>query len=143
MILPSASPVSWQLALAAALAYAAPAAAASRLGAAASRNALLAAWVLHGALLVWGLWGEAPRFGFAPALSMTAWLVLTVYAVERQLFPQMRARWMLAALFTIAVVSLAQTFFPPLGWLIGLVVALGLLYLAKRRRDRLQGPPEA
>ena len=67
-------------------------------GAAASRNALLAAWVLHGALLVWGLWGEAPRFGFAPALSMTAWLVLTVYAVERQLFPQMRARWMLAAL---------------------------------------------
>ena len=59
MILPSASPVSWLLALAAALAYAAPAAAASRLGAAASRNALLAAWVLHGALLVWGLWGEA------------------------------------------------------------------------------------
>ena len=98
MILPSASPVSWLLALAAALAYAAPAAAASRLGAAASRNALLVAWVLHGALLVWGLWGEAPRFGFAPALSMTAWLVLTVYAVERQLFPQMRARWVLAAL---------------------------------------------
>ena len=104
MILPSASPVSWLLALAAALAYAAPAAAASRLGAAASRNALLAAWVLHGALLVWGLWGEAPRFGFAPALSMTAWLVLTVYAVERQLFPQMRARWMLAALGAATIV---------------------------------------
>lgn len=48
MILPSASPVSWLLALAAALAYAAPAAAASRLGAAASRNALLVAWVWHG-----------------------------------------------------------------------------------------------
>ena len=104
MILPSASPVSWLLALAAALAYAAPAAAASRLGAAASRNALLAAWVLHGALLVWGLWGEAPRFGFAPALSMSAWLVLTVYAVERQLFPQMRARWMLAALGAATIV---------------------------------------
>ena len=104
MILPSASPVSWLLALAAALAYAAPAAAASRLGAAASRNALLAAWVLHGALLVWGLWGEAPRFGFAPALSMTAWLVLTVYAVERQLFPQMRARWILAALGAATIV---------------------------------------
>lgn len=104
MILPSASPVSWLLALAAALAYAAPAAAASRLGAAASRNALLVAWVLHGALLVWGLWGEAPRFGFAPALSMTAWLVLTVYAVERQLFPQMRARWMLAALGAATIV---------------------------------------
>lgn len=104
MILPSASPVSWLLALAAALAYAAPATAASRLGAAASRNALLVAWVLHGALLVWGLWGEAPRFGFAPALSMTAWLVLTVYAVERQLFPQMRARWMLAALGAATIV---------------------------------------
>lgn len=49
--------------------------------------------------------------------------------------------WMLAALFTVAVVTLAQTFFPPFGWLIGLVVALGLLYLAKRRRDRLQRPP--
>ena len=104
MILPSASPVSWLLALTAALAYAAPAAAASRLGAAASRNALLVAWVLHGALLVWGLWGDAPRFGFAPALSMTAWLVLTVYAVERQLFPQMRARWVLAALGAAAIV---------------------------------------
>ena len=49
-------------------------------------------------MLVWGLWGDAPRFGFAPALSMTAWLVLTVYAVERQLFPQMQSRWVLAGL---------------------------------------------
>ena len=90
MILASSSPVSWLLALAAAVAYAVPAAASSRLGGAAARNALLLAWLLHGALLVWGWWGEAPRFGFAPALSMTAWLVLTVYAVERQLFPQIR-----------------------------------------------------
>ena len=80
MILTSSSPVSWLLALAAAVAYAVPAAAASRLGAAAARNALLVAWLLHGAVLVWGLWGDAPRFGFAPALSMTAWLVLTVLA---------------------------------------------------------------
>ena len=104
MILASSSPVSWLLALAAAMAYAVPAAAASRLGTVASRNALLLAWILHGATLVWGLWGEAPRFGFAPALSMTAWLVLTVYAVERQLFPQMQARWMLAALGAVAIV---------------------------------------
>ena len=96
--------MTWLLALAAAVAYAVPAAAAGRLGAAAARNALLVAWVLHGAVLVWGLWGEAPRFGFAPALSMTAWLVLTVYAVERQLFPQMQARWVLAALGAAAVV---------------------------------------
>lgn len=104
MILPSTSPISWLLALAAAIAYALPAAGASRLGAAAARNALLAAWVLHGAMLVWGLWGEAPRFGFAPALSMTAWLVLTVYAVEKQLFPQLQARWVLAALGAAAIV---------------------------------------
>lgn len=104
MILASSSPVSWLLALAAAMAYAVPAAAASRLSAVAARNALLVAWVLHGAALVWGLWGDAPRFGFAPALSMTAWLVLTVYAVERQLFPQMQARWVLAALGAVAIV---------------------------------------
>ena len=104
MILASSSPVSWLLALAAAVAYAVPAAASSRLGGSAARNALLLAWLLHGALLVWGWWGEAPRFGFAPALSMTAWLVLTVYAVERQLFPQMQARWVLAALGAVVVV---------------------------------------
>ncbi|BEU95428.1 cytochrome c biogenesis protein CcsA [Acidovorax sp. DW039] len=104
MILASSSPVSWLLALAAALAYATPAAAASRLGQKASRNALLLAWVLHGLLLVWGLWGETPRFGFGPALSVTAWLVLTVYAVERQLFPQMQARWILAALGAATIV---------------------------------------
>lgn len=104
MILASSSPVSWLLALAAAMAYAVPAAAAPRLSAVAARNALLVAWVLHGAALVWGLWGDAPRFGFAPALSMTAWLVLTVYAVERQLFPQMQARWVLAALGAVAIV---------------------------------------
>ncbi len=104
MILPSASPLGWLLALAAAAAYAMPAAAASRLGAAGMRNALLAAWLLHGATLVLGLWNEAPRFGFAPALSMTAWLVLTVYAVEKQLFPQMQARWVLAVLGAVAIV---------------------------------------
>lgn len=45
--------------------------------------------------------------------------------------------WLLAAAFTGVVVYLGQSFFPPWGWLIGLIVALGLLYLAKRRRDRM------
>src|SRR5207253_5243426 len=48
--------------------------------------------------------GESPRFGFAPALSVTAWRVLTVYAVEKQLFPQLEARWALAGLGAAAVV---------------------------------------
>jgi ABC-type uncharacterized transport system permease subunit len=104
MILPSASPIGWTLAAAAAMAYAVPAAGASRLSAGTARTALLLAWALHAASLVWGLLGDTPpHFGFGPALSMTAWLVLTVYAVESQLFPQMQARWMLAGLGALAV----------------------------------------
>lgn len=103
MILASASPASVALTLAAAAAYAVPAAAAAQLSERAARIALLAAWLLHGAVLAWGLLGETPRFGFAPALSVTAWLVLTVYAVERQLFPQLQARWALAGLGALAL----------------------------------------
>src|SRR3954468_22114990 len=103
MILASASWAGVVLTWAAALAYALPAAAASRLSARAARLALLAAWLLHGAVLALGLLGDPPRFGFAPALSVTAWLVLTVYAVERQMFPQLQARWALASLGAAAV----------------------------------------
>ena len=46
--------------------------------------------------LAWSMLETTPRFGFAPALSVTAWLVLTVYAIEHQLFPQLQARWALA-----------------------------------------------
>jgi ABC-type uncharacterized transport system permease subunit len=104
MILSSASSAGVVLTLATTAAYAVPAAGASRLSERGARRALLAAWLLHAATLVWALLGDAPRFGFAPALSVTAWLVLTVYAVERQMFPQMRARWALAALGAVAVV---------------------------------------
>jgi ABC-type uncharacterized transport system permease subunit len=92
------------LALATTAAYAVPAAGAARLSEKGARRALLAAWLLHAATLAWALLGDTPRFGFAPALSVTAWLVLTVYAVERQMFPQLRARWALAALGAAAVV---------------------------------------
>lgn len=109
MILPSASPFGFVLGIAAAAAYALPAAAASKLSPAASRIALLAAWLLHAAALAWSLLGEAPRFGFAPALSVTAWLVLTVYAVESSLFPELEARWALAGLGAAAVL-LAMAF---------------------------------
>lgn len=109
MILSSASPASLALTLAAATAYAIPAAAAARLSDQAARMALQAAWVLHALVLGWSLFGEAPRFGFAPALSVTAWLVLTVYAIERQMFPQLGARWALASLGA-ATVLLALVF---------------------------------
>ena len=103
MILASASSTGVVLTLATAVAYALPAAGARRLSEAAARRALLAAWVLHALVLAWALLGDTHRFGFGPALSVTAWLVLTVYAIERQVFPQMRARWALAGLGAAAV----------------------------------------
>jgi ABC-type uncharacterized transport system permease subunit len=102
MILPSATPAEVALSVAAALAYAVPAAGATRLSETGARRALLAAWVLHAGALAASLLGQ-PRFGFAPALSITAWLVLTVYAVEKQMFPQLRARWALSGLGAAAV----------------------------------------
>ena len=54
-------------------------------------------------MLAAGMLQNAPRFGFAPALSVTAWLVLTVYAIERELFPKLRTRWVLAALGALTV----------------------------------------
>ena len=127
------------LSLAAALAYAVPAVGAARLSPGASRGALLAAWLLHAAVLAWGLWGSAPRFGFAPALSVTAWLVLTVYAVESRMFPQLRARWALAALGAVAVLlalafpgtptHLAASPWLPLHWALG-IASYGLFAAA-------------
>lgn len=102
MILSSASPAEATLSLAAAVAYAVTAAGAARLSGTAARRALLVAWLLHAGAIAAGLLGE-PRFGFAPALSVTGWLVLTVYAVESQMFPQLRARWALAGLGSVAV----------------------------------------
>ncbi|WP_343592516.1 cytochrome c biogenesis protein CcsA [Paracidovorax wautersii] len=104
MILPSTSFPGWLLALAAAAAYAVPAAAGKRLGVDRGRWTLLLAWALHGAVLAWSFVGQTPHFGFGPALSMTAWLVLTAYVVERQLFPQMQARWTLAGLGAATVI---------------------------------------
>lgn len=103
----STTSLGWLLAVATAAAYFLPAAFAQRADAD-GRLAMAPAWVLHAATLVWGLLLEGrPHFGFAPALSMTAWLVLTTYAVERQLFPQMRARWALSALGGLAVLAAA------------------------------------
>ena len=139
MILASASPASLVLTLAAAAAYAVPAAGASRLSEQAARMALLAAWLLHAIVLAAGLLGSPPRFGFAPALSVTAWLVLTVYAVERQMFPQLEARWALAGLGSVAV--LLTLVFPgsplhpaaspwlPLHWALG-IASYGLFAAA-------------
>ena len=105
----------------------------------AMRMMLLAAWVLHGLMLAEGLLGEPPKFGFAPALSMTVWLVLTVYAIESRLFPQLQAHWALASLGS-AVVVMAIVFpgtsyhmvaspWLPLHWALG-IASYGLFAAA-------------
>ena len=139
MILSSASPAGVALSLAAAAAYAFPAAGAGRLSETAARRGLLVAWLLHAATLVFTLFTGVPRFGFAPALSVTAWLVLTVYTVERQLFPQLQARLALAGLGAAAV--LLALVFPgtplhvssspwlPLHWALG-IASYGLFAAA-------------
>jgi ABC-type uncharacterized transport system permease subunit len=127
-----ASTPSWALLLTAltAFAYTLPAMAAQRLGEKTARWVLLVAGLLHLWTFAWGLWGDEPRFGFAPALSVTAWLVLAAYMVESQFFPQLRARWALASLGALAVISawvfpgktLAMDASPwlPLHWALGI-----------------------
>ena len=161
MILASSSPWGLWLGLAAAAAYAVPALAAASLQARSARAALWLAWVLHGSALAWGMLEATPRFGFAPALSVTAWLVLTVYAIERQLFPQLQARWALAALGSVVVLlalvfpgsalPLSATAWLPLHLALG-ISAYGLLAAAvvhaalmtrAERRIRLAEDPDS
>lgn len=76
-----------------------------------------------------GLPVEGARFGFAPALSMTSWLILAVYLIESQLLPLPGVRRVLAALAVCAVL-LAWAFpgearpaaspWAPLHWVLGL-----------------------
>ena len=139
MILPTAPLATVLLFAATALAYAVPAVGAAHLSNRASRAALWLAWLLHALVLILGLLGSPPRFGFAPALSVTAWLVLTVYAVESHLFPQLQARWALAGLGAVAV--LLALLFPgtplhemaspwlPLHWALG-IASYGLFAAA-------------
>ncbi|HKB54818.1 MAG TPA: cytochrome c biogenesis protein CcsA [Ramlibacter sp.] len=139
MILASASWPSVVLTVAAAAAYAIPAAGAGRLSDRAARNSLLLGWALHAVVLTLALMSLPRRFGFAPALSFTAWLVLTVYVVERQMFPKLEARWALAGLGSAAV--LLALVFPgtplhvsasawlPLHWALG-IASYGLFAAA-------------
>lgn len=112
MILPSASSLAWLMATTAAVAYLVPAALASRTSASASRIVMAPAWLLHAMTLAWGLLSDTPHFGFAPALSMTVWLVSSTYAIERELFPQMQARRALPVLSLVAAFAIvgAATF---------------------------------
>lgn len=121
------------------LAYAIPAVAGQRLGNGTSWQILVLAWLLHALTISTSFLGPEPHFGFAPALSGTAWLALTVYGIERQVFPKMRPGWALAGLGAASVV-LAMAFpgtpqhpsasaWLPLHWLLG-IASYGLFAAA-------------
>lgn len=106
-----------------------------------------------------GLAGGGARFGFAPALSMTLWLVVTVYLIESRLVPLPGARRVLTSLAALAV--LLAWIFPgearpqaaspwaPLHWALGLasyglfgVAVLHAAMLSRAERlMRLKQPP--
>ena len=114
-----------------------------------ARRALPLAWGLHGVaglahLLGIGLVMQGARFGFAPALSATAWMVLAVHAVESRFVPLPGVRRLLAALGG-GTLALALLFpgegglypaspWAPLHWLLGLasygLVAAAVLHAA-------------
>jgi len=113
----------------AALAYGLPALAGERLSHTPARRLLGVAWAAHAVALLSLLVGPA-HFGFAPAISVTAWLVVSAYILESQFFPKFKARWAMGSLGSIAVVL--AWFFPgsplsaqasawlPLHWALGL-----------------------
>lgn len=138
----SSGAANWVLAgasLLAALAYGGVAVRASQAaggqGLADSAGLLLLAWGAHLLALLVDVSGvgqalSGTRFGFAPALSTTVWLVLAVYLVESRFLPLPGVRRVLA-LMSAAAVLLALAFpgesrplagspWAPLHWLLGL-----------------------
>jgi ABC-type uncharacterized transport system permease subunit len=128
------------------------------------RWALLAGWTAHALAIVVDIAGlgsdiVAARFGFAPALSMTVWLVLAVYMVESRFVPLLGARWVLAVL-GIVVVLLAWVFpgevrpqvasrWAPVHWVLG-IASYGLFGAAvwhaamlSRAEQRMRRSPAA
>ena len=127
------------LAAASAIAYALLALFGQRLGTPRGRAMFALAWLLHALSLAEGLFSQPPRFGFAPALSMTVWLVLAVAAVENRLIPRLTTGVPLAGLGAVAV--LLPMAFPgssyhliaspwlPLHWALG-IASYGLFAVA-------------
>ena len=96
---------------------------------------LLAGWLLHAAAIGIDTTGigtqvQGARFGFAPALSVTLWLVISVYVAESRSVPISGVRRALAVLGAIAV--LLALMFPgelrphaasrwaPIHWVLGI-----------------------
>jgi ABC-type uncharacterized transport system permease subunit len=128
------------------------------------RAALLFGWLAHGVAIAIDIAGlgtpvSGARFGFAPALSVTLWLVLAVYAFESRYVALPGARRRLA-LLGLVVVGLAWLFpgqlhpqaaskWAPLHWLLGIAsyglfgVAVLHAVLLNRAERRLRATPSA
>ena len=158
MILAGASALTITLTLVVAAGYLVPAVALGRSDKAV-RQVVLVAWLLHAVLLASSLIGDTPRFGFAPALSVTVWLVAAVYGVESKFYPQLRIRWVMCVL-AAAVVGLAQIFpgaplhpsasmWLPLHWALGIAsyglfgAAVAHAWLLGRTEDRIRMAADA
>lgn len=118
------------LSVLAALLYAGLAWCASSLSASAARRLLLTVAAVHAGALATGFFVPPPAFGFAPAVSISAWLVLVVYLLESRALPQLRARGFLTLVGMVAV--LLPLFFPgralppEQGAWMGIHIALGM-----------------
>ncbi len=156
----------WWPALAAAVAYAL-----AQTGRAPSQRlpnvALTVGWMFQALALVYDIagvgdaGGTGARFGFAPALSATVWLVIGVHQVESRLLPLPGVRRVLAAAGLVVV--LLAALFPgemrphagsgwlPLHWLLGIVsyglfgvaVLHAVMLDAAERRMRAKAAPAA
>jgi ABC-type uncharacterized transport system permease subunit len=108
------------------------------------RRALLIGWIAQGVSIVIDIAGvgsgvDAARFGFAPALSVTVWMVLAVYELESRFVPLPGARRALAACGALVVVLAwifpgrvhpqAPSAWAPLHWLLG-IASYGLFGVA-------------
>ena len=158
MILASASPLTSTLTLVVAAGYLMPIVERLRSDRAVQQVALVA-WLLHAVLLAAGLFGVVPRFGFAPALSVTVWLAAAVYAVESRFYPQLRIHWAMCIL-AAAVVGLAEIFpgvplhpnasmWLPLHWALGIAsyglfaAAVAHAWFLGRTEDRIRMAADA
>ncbi|MCV2354404.1 cytochrome c biogenesis protein CcsA [Paucibacter sp. B2R-40] len=124
---------------------------------------LMLAWAAHLLALVLDIagFGQAQagaRFGFAPALSMTVWLVIAVYMLESRFLPLAGVRRVLALLAALVVVlallfpgeSRPQAASPwaPIHWVLGLasyglfgVAVLHAALLSRAERQMRQMKP--
>lgn len=99
------------------------------------RVALVAGWISHAVAIAVDATGVGTleigaRFGFAPALSVTAWLVMAVYLVEGRMVPVTAPRSALAILCICTLVLAwifpgelrphATSHWAPLHWVLGI-----------------------